>query len=324
MSGRPESVHEAGREADAATAGESADTLFRIGIDFGGTKIEAAALDRAGETVGRIRIPNPGGYDAALSDLAGLVDRLEQEIGAPATVGIGTPGSIVRRTGVMQNANSLYLNGRPLHQDLEAALGRKVQLANDANCFALSEAIDGAAAGCRSVFGLIVGTGCGGGVAIDGRVVDGVTGTAGEIGHVPLPWPRGVEIPAPRCWCGQDGCLESWISGTGFRRAFAVATGRMLDAPEIVAAALSGDADAVAALAAYVDRLGRGLALVANILDPDAIIVGGGMSNVAEIYNGLEDVVRRYTFGGAWDGIIAPARWGDASGVRGAALLWGP
>jgi fructokinase len=295
----------------------------RIGIDFGGTKIEGAALDPAGGIVTRIRVPNPGGYDAALAVLVDLVARIEAEAEPAASVGIGSPGSLSPRNELMRNSNSLYLNGRPFLQDVQVALGRPVRLANDANCMALSEAIDGAAAGRRSVFGLIIGTGCGGGLVLDGRVVEGAHGIAGEIGHIPLPWPGTDEMPAPGCWCGLHGCFESWVSGTGFSRAFAALTGRPLDAPAIVAAARSGDGEAMAALDRYIDRLGRGLALLANLIDPDAIVIGGGMSNVEEIYAGLPEVVRRHTFSGQWDGAIVPARWGDSSGVRGAALLWG-
>lgn len=295
---------------------------IRIGIDFGGTKIEAAALDVQGEIVARHRVPNPGAYDAAITEIVSLVARIEAECGVPGSVGIGTPGSISPRTGLMRNANSVYLNGRPFENDVAAAMARPVRMANDANCFALSEAIDGAAAGRESVFGLIIGTGCGGGFVVDGRIVGGAHGIAGEIGHIPLPWPGAEEASPPRCWCGQQGCFESWVSGTGFQRAFADRTGRQLDAPAIVAAARAGDAEAVAELRAYVDRLGRGLALIANILDPDAIVVGGGMSNVPEIYEGLPEIVARHTFADRWDGPIVPARWGDSSGVRGAAWLW--
>lgn len=295
--------------------------VIRIGIDFGGTKIEAAALDRHGHVLARRRQPNPGGYDPALAVLRDLVLGLEGEFNTRATVGIGSPGSASPRTGLMRNANSLYLNGRPFAADVGRALDREVRLANDANCFALSEAIDGAVAGCRSVFGLIVGTGCGAGVVMDGQVVPGATGLAGEIGHLSLPWPQPDEPAAP-CWCGQAGCIENWISGTGFARSFSQATGRTLSAPEIVAAARAQDSAASAAMHAYVGRLGRTLALVVNLLDPEGIVIGGGMSNVPEIFTGLPEVVRAHAFSDRWDGHIVPARWGDSSGVRGAAMLW--
>ncbi|WP_206243951.1 ROK family protein [Novosphingobium terrae] len=295
---------------------------LRIGIDFGGTKIEAAALDEAGACLCKVRVPNPGSYEAAIAALVDLIARVEAEAGRQGTVGIGAPGSRSPRSGLIRNSNSLYLNGRAFLEDVQSALGREIRLANDANCFALSEAVDGAAAGCRSVFGLIIGTGCGGGLVIDGQVVEGGHGIAGEIGHMPLPWPRADELPAPDCWCGLQGCFEQWVSGTGFSRSFAADGRAPMSAPAIVAAARAGDEHAAAALRDYTDRLGRGLAVVANLIDPDAIVIGGGMSNVAEIYEGLRDVVQRHSFSGQWDGKIVQARWGDSSGVRGAALLW--
>lgn len=248
---------------------------IRIGIDFGGTKIEAAALAEDGMIVARRRVPNPGNYDAAISELVSLVAFIEAECGERCTIGIGTPGAASPHNRLLRNANSTYLNGRPFERDISAAMAREVRLANDANCFALSEAIDGAAAGWANVFGLILGTGCGGGLVIDGRIVGGSHGIAGEIGHMPLPWPIGEELPPPTCWCGQSGCFESWVSGTGFQRAFAVQTGRLLSAQEIVLAARGGDVEAKKALTDFVDRLGRGLAIVANLIDPDAIVVGG-------------------------------------------------
>lgn len=296
--------------------------MTRIGVDFGGTKIEAALLDDTGWIARRDRLPNPGDYDGAITTVRDLVLRIEAEEAIAATVGVGAPGSVSPRTGLIRNANSAYLNGRAFADDLSAALDRSVRLANDANCFALSEAIDGAAAGHASVFGLIVGTGCGGGLVIDGAVVAGASGLAGEIGHLPLPWPRDGEAEVAPCWCGQRGCLESWISGTGFARDFAAVTGRDVPAPAIVERARTGEADAKDALSRYVDRLGRGLAMIVNIVDPGAIVIGGGMSNVPEIYDGLADIVRAYVFSDGWSGAIVPARWGDSSGVRGAAMLW--
>ncbi|WP_395329146.1 ROK family protein [Novosphingobium sp. BL-8H] len=295
---------------------------LRIGIDFGGTKIEAAALDEQGLVLHRQRTETPGSYDVALSTLRDLVAAVEGRLGRRALVGIGTPGSAARDTGLIRNANSVYLNGQPFQRDLEQVLGREVRLANDANCFALSEAVDGAAAGKVSVFGLIIGTGCGGGLVIDQKVIGGPHGLTGELGHMPLPDPQPDELPAPTCWCGLRGCFESWVSGTGFRRAFAAATGRDLGAPAIVEAALNGDPEAIVALDRYRDRLARGLAVVANLIDPDAIVLGGGMSNVAPIYDGLAEAIRARTFSGAWTGDVVQARWGDSSGVRGAALLW--
>jgi fructokinase len=296
---------------------------MRIGIDFGGTKIEIAALDADGAFLLRERIANPGDYDAAVLAVQGLVEAAERALGGQSTVGIGVPGSVSPTSGLIRNANSTWLNGRPFREDLERALGRPVRMANDANCLALSEALDGAGAGRESVFAVILGTGCGGGLVIDGRLVEGAGGIAGELGHIPLPWPRPDEYPGPDCWCGQKGCLETWISGSGFQRAFAAATGRGLSAPRIVAAAREGEANAGAALDDYADRLGRGLAIIANIVDPACFVLGGGMSNVSELYVALPGIIRAYAFSDGWAGEVVPATWGDSSGVRGAAMLWG-
>lgn len=295
---------------------------IRIGIDYGGTKIEAAAVALDGAIVHRMRTPTPARYDDAIVTLCNLVAALEGDLAHKGTVGIGTPGAATPGSGLIRNANVEYLNGQPFERDVAAALGRDVRTANDANCFALSEAVDGAAGGKRSVFGLIIGTGCGAGYVLDRQVVGGAHGLAGEIGHVPLPAPEADELPAPACWCGQRGCFESWVSGTGFRRAFQAQTGRDLDPPTIAAAARDGDGQARLALSGYKDRLARGLALVANLIDPDVIVLGGGMSNVEMIYEGLAEAVQARTFSCAWGGTIVPARWGDSSGVRGAALLW--
>ncbi|USI72429.1 ROK family protein [Sphingomonas morindae] len=302
--------------------GESAARDFRIGIDFGGTKIEAIALADDGAVLSRRRVPNPGSYAAAIATVAELVAATEQAAAGRGSVGLGTPGSVSPATGVMRNSNSLYLNGRPLAEDLAAALGRPVRLANDANCLALSEASDGAAAGAASVFALVIGTGCGGGLVIDGALVEGAHGIAGEVGHSPLPWPTPEEAGVDACWCGQRGCLESWISGTGFARAYAAEHGEALAAPAIVAAARAGEPRGQEALDRYIDRLGRGLAMIVNLVDPAAIVLGGGMSNVGELYEHLPEVIRRHAFSDGWSGLIAPAQWGDSSGVRGAAWLW--
>lgn len=295
----------------------------RIGIDFGGTKIEIAALNAEGGFTLRRRVPTPGDYDGAIEAVRALVAEAEQALGARGCpIGIGTPGSRNPRTDLMRNANSTWLNGRPFKTDLEAALGRDIRMANDANCLALSEALDGAAAGRASVFAVIIGTGCGGGLVLDGRLIDGANGMAGEFGHVALPWPRAAECPGPACWCGLHGCLETWISGSSFERLHAEASGKPLRAAEIIAAVRTGDMQAQASLDAYIDRLARGLALVANIIDPDCFVLGGGMSNVEELYASLPERVRRYAFSDAWAADILPARWGDSSGVRGAAQLW--
>lgn len=295
---------------------------MQIGIDFGGTKIEAAMLDETGAFVSRQRIATPATYADAIRALVDLVARVESEVGPARTVGIGVPGSVSPRTGVMRNANTTYLNGTTLQPDLEAALGRPIRLANDANCLALSEARDGAAAGARVTFAVIIGTGCGGGVVVDGALIEGANGIAGEWGHIPLPWPRADEMPAPACWCGQQGCLETWISGTGFRDDYARRAGHRPKGDEIIALARSGDQAASEALDAYVDRLGRGLAVIANIFDPDCFVMGGGMSNVRELYDRLPPIIDRYTFSDGWSAKIVAARWGDSSGVRGAAYLW--
>lgn len=296
--------------------------MLQIGVDYGGTKIEAAALDLAGRYVSRLRVATPADYDAAIRAVRDIVEATEQAVGATGTIGIGAPGSISPRTGKMRNANSTYLNGRAFREDLEVALGREVRLANDANCMALSEAVDGAAAGARSAFAVIIGTGCGGGLVVDGAIAEGAHGVAGEWGHVPLPWADGDEHPGPACWCGKRGCLETWVSGSGFQRDHRAATGHSLDGPAIVQAARRGDAEAAATFDRYIDRLGRALAMMVNILDPDIFVLAGGMSNNPELYERLPAIVQANAFCEGWAGRIAPAKWGDASGVRGAARLW--
>ncbi|MCG8443935.1 MAG: ROK family protein [Caulobacterales bacterium] len=296
---------------------------MRIGVDIGGTKIEAAALDARGGFLARRREPTPrGDYDGVIAAVRRLVERVEAETGAAGAVGVGAPGSVSPRTGLVRNANSVWLNGRRLRDDLAAALGRQVRVANDANCLALSEAKDGAAEGAGVVFAAILGTGCGGGIVVDGTLIEGANAIAGEWGHTPLPWPTPEEAAGPRCWCGRAGCLETWISGPGFAHDYERATGQALEAPAIVAAARGGEAAAEAALARFIDRLGRALAMVADILDPDVIVLGGGLSNIGEIYERAPAVVTRHVFADGWDSRIAPARWGDSSGVRGAARLW--
>jgi fructokinase len=254
--------------------------------------------------------------------VADLVAEMEREAGGAASVGVGAPGSVSPATGLMRNANSTWLNGRPFREDLEAALGRPVRLANDANCLALSEAVDGAAAGARAVFAVIVGTGCGGALTVGGQLVEGVSGVAGEWGHTPLPWPAADETPGPACWCGLSGCLETWISGTGLARDHEARGGGRMTAEAIAVAARAGDEAAAASLERYLDRLGRGLAVICNIVDPDVIVFGGGMSKVGEIYEHLPGKMTPYVFSNEWRGRVAPAHWGDASGVRGAARLW--
>ena len=295
---------------------------MRIGVDFGGTKIEAAVVGDDGAFLARRREPNPGGYDAAIATVGRLIAAVEAETGASGPVGMATPGSISPATGLMRNANSTWLNGRAFQEDLEQALGRPVRVANDANCLALSEAVDGAGAGKPVVFAVIIGTGCGGGVAVNGRLVEGVGGVAGEWGHTSLPWPSAHEAPGPSCWCGLHGCLETWVSGSGLQRDHRERNGRTLSAEAIVAAAREGETEARRSLDLCIDRLGRAIAMVVNLIDPDVFILGGGLSNVRELYAALPPVVQRYAFTDAWNGVILPARWGDSSGVRGAARLW--
>ena len=294
-------------------------TTHRIGIDLGGTKIEILVLDPAGQEVLRRRIPTPTGYDAALEAIAGLVRQAEADTGA-ATVGIGIPGCISPATGLVKNANSNALNGHPFDKDLGALLGREIRVANDANCFALSEASDGAAAGCEIVFGVILGTGCGGGIVAGGKVLQGRHHVAGEFGHTPLPWPEPEELPFPTCWCGHKGCLELYLSGTALARDCDGPDAR--DATAIPARAAAGDAAATAALSRHAGRLARALANITNLLDPDAIVLGGGLSNLAHLYKILPDLMRPYIFSDAFTPNIVQAKHGDSSGVRGAAWLW--
>ncbi|MCS6785581.1 MAG: ROK family protein, partial [Thiobacillaceae bacterium] len=274
----------------------TADTL-RLGLDLGGTKIELIALDRAHRELMRRRIPTPrGDYAGTIEAIAGLVEAAERELGARGTVGLGTPGAVSPATGRMKNCNSTWLNGRPLKEDLQRRLGRAVRLANDADCFALSEAVDGAAAGARTVFGVILGTGCGGGIVIDGRLLRGANAIAGEWGHNPLPWPRDDERPGPACYCGRTGCIETWLSGPGLQADLKRASGRDLTAQEIAQRAQDGDAACEAALARYEERLARALAHVINILDPEVIVLGGGLSNLARLYANVPRLWGRWVF----------------------------
>ena len=296
--------------------------MIRIGIDFGGTKIEAAALDPDGRFLARTRVPNPGNYQAALETVRDLINEVEKQAGGQGSIGVGLPGSISPGTGLMRNANSTWLNGRRFQDDLGALLRRQVRIANDANCLALSEAVDGAAAGAKIAFAIIVGTGCGGGVVVDGHLIEGANGIGGEWGHVPLPWAARDEHPGPLCWCGRHGCLETWVSGTGFQRDFAEHSGRQLSGEAIIEAARQGDADAGSAFDRLIGRLGRAIAMVCNLFDPDVFVVGGGLSNVPELFERLPRAVRPFVFADNWQARIAPAKWGDSSGVRGAAWLW--
>ena len=291
---------------------------MRLGVDFGGTKIEAAALDSQGEILARQRVPNPGNYDGAIKALVDLIERIETEAGAKAkVVGVGIPGSLSPATGMMRNANSVWLNGRPFLQDLEGAIKLPVRVENDANCFALSEAVDGAAADARVVFGVIIGTGCGGGVVIDKRTVEGANRIGGEWGHTPLPWRRADEAPI-RDWCGRWDCMEQWISGTGFKRWSG------MSAPDAEKAAAQGDAKAIAALDELADRIARGLAIVMDVLDPDVIVLGGGLSNIDALYPSIRGKLIAHVFSDGVRTKLVKNKHGDSSGVRGAAWLWSP
>lgn len=293
-----------------------------IGVDLGGTKVEILAMDEAGDELVRRRRPTPrGSYEATLDAIAGLVHEVEQALGASGTVGVCHPGALSPATGLLKNANLTWMNGRPFDRDLMDRLGRPVAFANDANCLALSEATDGAAAGAAVVFGAILGTGCGGGIAVHGRVLTGPNAIAGEWGHDPLPWPTDDERPGRRCYCGLDGCLETWISGTGLAADHAAVTGEALAAPVIVARALEGEPAAAASLTRYEDRLARALAALVNLLDPHAIVLGGGMSNVARLYERVPALWDRWIFSDTVATRLVPARFGDSSGVRGAAWL---
>jgi fructokinase len=302
----------------------SADNSVRFGVDLGGTKIELIALDRGGEELWRRREPTPqGDYEGTLGVIRSLVEQAETGLGARGTVGIGTPGALSRATGRLKNSNSVCLNGRPILEDLQNLLGRSVRMANDADCFALSEATDGAAAGMGVVFGVILGTGVGGGIVVNGRLVGGPNGIAGEWGHNPLPWPEPGELPGLECYCGRRGCIETFLSGPGLARDYARHSGSGLAGPEIVARAAAGDADCEAVLRQYENRLARALAHVINIVDPDAVVLGGGLSNCARLYESVPKLWGRYVFSDRVDTRLLPPRHGDSSGVRGAAWLWG-
>ena len=296
---------------------------LRLGIDLGGTKIEAAAVGEDGQVVSRVRLPNPGNYDSLLETVTQLVATVEAETGQTFTrIGVGVPGSISPVSGLMRNANSVWLNGMPLHDDLERRLERPVRVANDANCMALSEAMDGAGADGAVVFAIILGTGCGGGLVVNRKLIEGRNGVAGEWGHTPLPWPRADEIPGTSCWCGHSNCLETYVSGSGLERDFREASGRPLKGDEIIRLAREGDADAAAALACHNDRLGRALANVVNLIDPDVFVIAGGLSNVPEIIDGAAEAMRTYVFSDTLTTPVRRAVHGDSSGVRGAAWLW--
>jgi fructokinase len=298
---------------------------MRIGIDLGGTKIEGIALDESRE-VARVRIDTPrDDYAATVDAIAAVVADLERAIGTTATVGVGIPGTL-SAAGLVKNANSTWLLGQPLKIDLEARLAREVRIANDANCFAVSEATDGAAVGAEVVFGVIVGTGTGAGITVHGRILTGPNGIAGEWGHNPLPWADGDEIPGPQCYCGKQGCIETFLSGPGLTRDHEQRSGHRVAADEIAALAASGDPAADETMTRYEHRMARALAAVINIVDPDVIVLGGGLSNIARLYEHVPSVWGAYVFSAGSVDIprtrLRSAAHGDASGVRGAAWLW--
>ena len=326
-------------------------SALRLGIDLGGTKIELVGFDAASREILRRRVPTPqGDYDATIAAVTGLVRAAETELGATGSIGVGTPGAVSPATGRMKNCNSTCLNGRPLQQDLQRALNRDIRLANDADCFALSEATDGAAAGANTVFGVILGTGVGGGMVVRGQLLAGRNAIAGEWGHSPLPyfqfarapsdraptgthpatgealvhpWPGPRELDAaPVCYCGKKGCIETWLSGPGFAADHVRYGGEDLPAHEIAQLAAAGYGPCSATLARYEERLARALAGVINLLDPDVIVLGGGLSNVARLYDTVPRLWRRYVFSDRVDTRLAPPKHGDSSGVRGAAWLW--
>jgi len=294
---------------------------MRIGIDLGGTKIEGIALDDRDRGVVRRRVATPfGDYQATVRAVAELARSIEREIGSSATVGIGHPGVISPATGLIKNANSVVLNGRPLDVDLATALRRKVRLANDADCFTLSEATDGAAAGADAVFGVILGTGVGGGIAVHGELLSGPNGIAGEWGHNPLPWLHPEELPGPACYCGLHGCVETFLSGPAMERDYSKASD--VSSREIVQLAEAGDARAAAVVDRYFDRLARAIAVVINIIDPNVVVLGGGMSNIDVLYERIPSIWDRYVFSDRVETRLVKAAHGDSSGVRGAARLW--
>lgn len=297
---------------------------IRIGVDLGGAKIEAVALDFDGGILARRRVATPvHDYDAILRAIGALAHDLELETSRRGTVGVGAPGAVSSRTGLVKNSNSAQLNGKPLDRDLARVLARPVRVENDANCFALSEAADGAGQGARIVFGVILGSGVGGGLVIDGKVIAGRNRVAGEWGHNPLPRMKPDEFPGRPCYCGHDGCIETFLSGPGLAQDHLARTGQAREGREIAALADRGDADALATLATYQERLARALASVVNLIDPDVIVLGGGVSNIERIYEGLEALVAQRAFSDALDTKILRNHHGDSSGVRGAAWLWG-
>jgi fructokinase len=296
---------------------------MRIGVDVGGTKIEAAALDSSNQVAARLRVPTPrGDYPATVEAVAGIVRAIERDTGRQGTVGVGMPGSISPTTGLIKGSNSVWMTGQPFRADLETALHRPVRCVNDANCLATSEAHDGAAAGASVVFAAVLGTGCGGGLALGGKVHEGRNTVAGEWGHNALPFRTGAELDQQSCFCGRSGCIETFLAGPAFEADYSARTGHPLPAAAIAELAASGDPTATEAFHTYEDRLARALGLVINLIDPDVIVLGGGISNIRHLYEAVPTLLARYTFGGECRTPILAAAHGDSSGVRGAARLW--
>ena len=297
--------------------------MLRFGIDLGGSKIEILALDVNGGETYRQRIATPhSGYGDTVDAIVGLVHAAETKLGQTGTVGMATPGAVSRKTGLIKNANSTCLNGQPLVADLQKALQREIRIQNDANCFALSEATDGAASGCEIVFGVILGTGVGGGIVVNGRILTGRNAIGGEWGHNPLPWPQAAELHGNRCYCGRVGCIETWLSGPGLARHFLQQYDRSLPAIAIAEQALRGDAACEQAMQQYENRLARALASIINVIDPDVIVLGGGLSNISRLYENVPQQWGKHVFSDHVDTRLMPPRFGDSSGVRGAAWLW--
>jgi len=299
----------------------------KIGIDLGGTKIAVVALSPSNQTLFSNRLPTPkGNYQGVLETIHDLVNQAKKNTGADGednvSIGIGIPGSVSPQTNLIQNANSTWMNTKPFQSDIERTLDQSVKLANDANCLALSESFDGAAKGAGTVFGVIIGTGCGGGLIVNGKLIEGRHAICGEWGHTPLPWLKADEFPGPPCWCGQNGCIETWVSGTGMEQAYQRTFGQVFTAQNIVDRASDGNKDAQACLDMHADRLARGLALITNLYDPDVIVLGGGLSNMSHLYEQLPFLMKKYVFADAFDANIKKPVHGDASGVRGAARLW--
>ena len=297
--------------------------MSMIGIDRGGTKVEVVAINSQGKTIYSKRVSSPkGNYQHTLNTIVQLIEECEHEIGERGTIGIGTPGTISIQKKVLKNSNSTWLNGKPIHEDLRSLLGRDIRIANDANCFALSEASDGAAENYRIVFGVIIGTGAGGGIVYDRKLLNGPNGITGEWGHNPLPWKNPLETPGPGCYCGKVGCIETFLSGPGMANLHHTKTQQQLTPQVIVKQAHDGNSDAMTTLEDYYERLAKSLAHVINILDPDAIVLGGGMSNIGHIYREIPNRWVKYVFSDNCETRLLKAAHGDASGVRGAARLW--